>query len=327
LAFTRVVVRKQMRRARVPAIFYPLTQFQSYTRITFNVADVSRLHAMLCYKPELVFDASIPYWCATWLPGLPSFRFEQRISGQRQTYRKRELDRRVQKELLNRVYDSMFHFALSVPIRAFSLRVAVVFVGIIVIFFAVAIVFLFVFFLFWLLAKEDIGRQPIRRAQVGAFKMYSAHVQWYASLFCKRSDNGRRIPRQQNVMPILKAGVLYFAVVFGAGFVLGTIRTLWVVQRVGVRTAELMEMPIMLAVTIVAARWTVLRLSVPMMWSARLEMGCIALVLMLIAEFGFVLWIRGLSIKEYFSTRDPVSGATYYLLLIVFAIMPFLARK
>ena len=77
----------------------------------------------------------------------------------------------------------------------------------------------------------------------------------------------------------------------------------------------------MLAITIVAARWTVQRLSVPM-WSARLEMGCMALVLMLIAEFGFVLWIRGLSIKEYFATRDPVSGAAYYLLLVVFAIMP-----
>ena len=123
-------------------------------------------------------------------------------------------------------------------------------------------------------------------------------------------------------MQVVKAGVLYFTLVFGAGFVLGTIRTLWVVPRVGARTAELMEMPIMLAVTIVAARWTVLHLSVPMMWSARLEMGCMALVLMLIAEFGFVLWIRGLSVKEYFASRDPVSGAAYYLLLVVFAIMP-----
>ncbi len=128
-------------------------------------------------------------------------------------------------------------------------------------------------------------------------------------------------------MQVVKAGVLYFALVFGAGFVLGAIRTLWVVSHVGTRTAELMEMPIMLAVTIVAARWTVLRLSVPMMWSARLEMGCMALVLMLIAEFGFVLWIRGLSIKEYFATRDPVSGAAYYLLLIVFAIMPLLVSR
>lgn len=123
-------------------------------------------------------------------------------------------------------------------------------------------------------------------------------------------------------MQAMKAGVLYFALVFGAGFVLGTIRTLWIVPRLGTRTAELVEMPIMLAATIVAARWTVLRMSVPMMWSGRLEMGCLALVLMLIAEFGFVLWIRGLSIREYFATRDPVSGAAYYLLLIVFAIMP-----
>jgi len=123
-------------------------------------------------------------------------------------------------------------------------------------------------------------------------------------------------------MRVVKAGAIYFALVFGVGFVLGTIRTLWVAPRVGTRTAELMEMPIMLAVTIVAARWTVLHLSVPSMWSARLEMGCIALALMLIAEFGFVLWIRGLSVKKYLATRDPVSGAAYYLLLIVFAIMP-----
>jgi len=129
-------------------------------------------------------------------------------------------------------------------------------------------------------------------------------------------------------MQILKAGVLYFAFVFGAGFVLGTIRTLWVVPRVGTRTAELMEMPIMLAVTILAARWTVLRLSVPPMPSVRLGMGCMALVLMLVAEFGFVLWIRGFSIRDYLSTRDPVSGAAYYLMLVVFAVMPLLvARK
>ena len=128
-------------------------------------------------------------------------------------------------------------------------------------------------------------------------------------------------------MQVVKAGVLYFTLVFGAGFILGTIRTLWVVPRVGERTAELMEMPIMLAVTIVAARWTVLHLSVPINFSARLGMGCMALVLMLTAEFGVVLWIRGLSIKEYFATRDPVAGAAYYLLLAVFAIMPLLTRR
>jgi len=50
-------------------------------------------------------------------------------------------------------------------------------------------------------------------------------------------------------MQILRAGVLYFALVFGAGFALGTIRTLWTAPSFGTRTAELMEMPIMLAVS------------------------------------------------------------------------------
>jgi hypothetical protein len=44
-------------------------------------------------------------------------------------------------------------------------------------------------------------------------------------------------------MHAMKAGVVYFALVFGAGFVLGTIRTLWVVAFFGARKAELMEMP------------------------------------------------------------------------------------
>ena len=128
-------------------------------------------------------------------------------------------------------------------------------------------------------------------------------------------------------MQILKAGVLYFVLVFAVGFVLGTIRTLWLVPRFGARAAELMETPIMLIVTIITARWLVARLAVPSMPSARLGMGCVALILMLVAEFGFVLWIRGLSIRDYLATRDPVSGTVYYLILGVFAIMPFLVGR
>ena len=129
------------------------------------------------------------------------------------------------------------------------------------------------------------------------------------------------------MMQVLKSGALYFALVFAVGFVLGAIRTLWLVPRVGARRAELTEMPVMLVVTILAARWTVLHLSLPPTWSARLGMGCVALVLMLVAEFGFVLRFRRLSIREYFATRDPLSGAVYYLLLVVFAIMPVFIHK
>jgi len=129
-------------------------------------------------------------------------------------------------------------------------------------------------------------------------------------------------------MQIVKAAVLYFAFVFGAGFLLGPIRILWAVPRFGVRWAELMETPIMIVVTFVAARWIVRRLALPPAPSVRLGVGSLALLLVLGAEFTVVLWLRGLSIREYFASRDPVSGTVYYAALALFAIMPlFVARR
>ena len=128
-------------------------------------------------------------------------------------------------------------------------------------------------------------------------------------------------------MQILKAGVLYFALVFGAGFVLGPIRLLWVVPQFGTRMAELMETPIMFVVTVFAACWTVRRLAVPLTLPRRLGMGCIALGLLLVAEFTLVLWLRGLSISDYLANRDPVSGMVYYVMVLIFAIMPYLVAR
>jgi len=128
-------------------------------------------------------------------------------------------------------------------------------------------------------------------------------------------------------MRIMKAAVQYFILVFGAGFVLGPIRIMWIVPRFGTRIAELMETPIMFLVIIVAARWIARRLAVPYTLSIRLGMGCVALGLLLVAEFTLVLWIRGLSISEYLASRDPVSGTVYYVMLCVFAIMPLLVAR
>ena len=47
---------------------------------------------------------------------------------------------------------------------------------------------------------------------------------------------------------IIRAGFLYFVMVLGSGFVLGTFRVPFLVPRMGERWAELAEMPIMAAV-------------------------------------------------------------------------------
>jgi hypothetical protein len=109
--------------------------------------------------------------------------------------------------------------------------------------------------------------------------------------------------------------------------VFGPIRVIWLVPRFGTRAAELVEMPIMLAVTILAARWIVHRPGLLPTPSKRLGVGIVALALLLMAELTLVLWLRGLTIHEYIASRDPVAGTVYIVMLGAFAIMPLLFTR
>jgi hypothetical protein len=128
-------------------------------------------------------------------------------------------------------------------------------------------------------------------------------------------------------MRILKAGAVYFALVFGAGFVLGIIRVLWVVEKVGTRTAELLEAPLMLGVTILTARWVARWMVFPRTFSRLLAVGCVALALLLTCEFSLVLWLEGLTIRAYVAGRDPVAGTVYIAMLGLFAVLPALLAR
>jgi len=130
--------------------------------------------------------------------------------------------------------------------------------------------------------------------------------------------------RRRPLPTILKAATTYFALVFGAGLILGPIRVLFIVPRFGVRVAELMEYPIMLVVIVVAARWLVRKFHIA---AESLLVGLLALGFMIAFEFTVVLWLRGLTLTEYFRERDPVSGVVYYLMLLMFAVMPFLIGR
>ena len=57
-----------------------------------------------------------------------------------------------------------------------------------------------------------------------------------------------------------KPAVLYFALVLGTGFALGTIRVPFLVPRPGERYAELLEMPFMFVAIVLAARYVVRRI-------------------------------------------------------------------
>ncbi len=128
-------------------------------------------------------------------------------------------------------------------------------------------------------------------------------------------------------MRVLTPGILYFLLVFGAGFVLGTIRVLLIVPHVGERTAELLEMPLMLIATVFAARWITRCFPKPRNHTARFAIGGVALGLMLAGELAVGIGLRGMTAAEVILNRDPVSGTAYYLSLLLFAAMPWIVSS
>lgn len=126
---------------------------------------------------------------------------------------------------------------------------------------------------------------------------------------------------------IVEAGVSYFAMVFSAGFVLGLVRELWLAPFFGVRLAELAEMPLMLVVIILSARFIVRRIGLPARKAVRAGVGLLALSILLLAELGLVLLLQDRTLGAYVASRDPVSGAVYVLMLGLFAAMPLLVAR
>ena len=123
-------------------------------------------------------------------------------------------------------------------------------------------------------------------------------------------------------MRTIPAGLVYFALVFAAGFVMGAVRVPFLVPRLGVRVAELLEMPIMFVVIVVSARFVVRRFAVPVTARARVLVGFIALGMLIAAELLLATALQGQSIVQYVASRDPVSGSVYLAMLGVFTVMP-----
>src|SRR5439155_11021223 len=106
-----------------------------------------------------------------------------------------------------------------------SLRVAVVSIVGIFIFLAVAFVFLFVFFLILALVEGRHRQHDPKGLSRGIVDVFCSCSMVSLAPIANASRMSREHWEAANVMQILKAGVLYVALVFGAGFVLGTVRT------------------------------------------------------------------------------------------------------
>lgn len=118
------------------------------------------------------------------------------------------------------------------------------------------------------------------------------------------------------------AAVTYFALVFGAGFILGTLRIILVAPKVGAVAATLIELPAMLAASWCVARVLMRRLRSPRRTSDAVIVGWIAFGLLMSAELALGVWGFGRTLPEQMQAWASPEGLLGLVGQLVFALMP-----
>lgn len=125
---------------------------------------------------------------------------------------------------------------------------------------------------------------------------------------------------------MIGAGALYFAVMFGLGFLLGPVRIFLLEPALGPAGAVLVEAVPMILAMVLAAPWAARVFALPAGAAARLGMGAVGLVLLLLADtaLGWLLFGRG--IEALLARPGTWDGRVYLALLLLFLLMPWLRR-
>lgn len=120
---------------------------------------------------------------------------------------------------------------------------------------------------------------------------------------------------------MFKPALLYFVLTFAAGFVLGTLRVLIVVPRVGEVVAVLIESPFILLASFLIARWVLRRFAPSAGAGRRLWIGLLAFAMLLITEM-VMSWLRGIGTWEFVASMFTTAGAIGLAGQVIFALFP-----
>lgn len=123
-------------------------------------------------------------------------------------------------------------------------------------------------------------------------------------------------------MRIIGAAAIYWAMVFALGFVLGTVRVLWVIPRVGLVPATLMELPLILAASWFAAGWLVRRFAIASPREA-LTVGVLAFAILMIAECALAAVLSGQAPAIWLAGLHQPHALLGLAGQVVFALMPW----
>jgi hypothetical protein len=120
----------------------------------------------------------------------------------------------------------------------------------------------------------------------------------------------------------IRAGALYFAIVFAAGFVLGALRVTFLMPLIGELPAVALELPVILFISWIVCRRLIAQFSVPATASPRAAMGAMAFGPLVLAELGLSLFVFDQSAAAYLAHLRTAPGLLGLAGQIAFAFMP-----
>ncbi len=125
------------------------------------------------------------------------------------------------------------------------------------------------------------------------------------------------------------AGASYFLILFAFGFVLGTLRTIFVVPRIGELGATLAELPFMLIAALFACRWMLRRWQVPPDLAVRCSMTLCFLLLLALFETVGGAALFGRTMADQWAALITEAGLFGLSAQIIAAMLPviFLGRR
>jgi len=122
-------------------------------------------------------------------------------------------------------------------------------------------------------------------------------------------------------------GVVYFLVVFLAGFVLGTIRVTLLAPTVGALPAVMIELPFILAIAWFVAGYLLRRLPLDAARNEDIGAGVLAFLLLIVAEALLALQLSGRMPAEFLARMITPEGLVGLGGQIVFAALPTLRNR
>lgn len=126
---------------------------------------------------------------------------------------------------------------------------------------------------------------------------------------------------------VLRAAAAYFALAFALGFLLGTLRVLLLVPRLGELASVAVELPLMLTASWFFCRWLLGRFAVPAHPGPRIAMGALAFAMLMAAEVGLSVVLFDRSLGDYAATFASAAGSLGLAGQLAFAAFPALQLR